>query len=394
MSSVPTFTPPGVPSGCHRRRREIARLEWWRHQPGDPAGLLEGFCASLGLPVADLSHPGTHDTVPGSVCGVAILVSAAAGAVMIGADAGQPSPAVSVPDLVAVAYEHVAADVEMAERSSVVLRLGPWWSSWSRDDHAAAVQRVREAIGRGDVYQVNMVGHHSSQFTGDTMAALARVAALSDGGEFSGGMAGAGWAVASGSPECLLEVAGGQITTRPIKGTREATELGEKELRTSVKERAEHVMIVDLERNDLARVAVPGTVAVTDFFALRHWCGLWQAESTVSARLAAGTGLARVMRAVCPPGSVTGAPKVAALRQIAALEPVGRGPAMGGMGYLTAQQLSMGLTIRTVAVSGDRIHVWAGGGITWRSEPEAEVEEAFAKAAPVKRALSGDIPTE
>jgi len=202
-------------------------------------------------------------------------------------------------------------------------------------------------------------------------------------------MSGSDWAVASGSPECLLEVAGGEVTTRPIKGTREATELGEKELRTSVKERAEHVMIVDLERNDLARVAVPGTVAVTDFFALRHWCGLWQAESTVSARLAAGTGLAIVMRAVCPPGSVTGAPKVAALRQIAALEPVGRGPAMGGMGYLTAERMSLGLTIRTVAVSGDEIHVWAGGGITWRSEPEAEVDEAFAKAGPVKRALAG-----
>ena len=129
-------------------------------------------------------------------------------------------------------------------------------------------------------------------------------------------------------------------------------------------------------------------MSVTDFFALRRWCDLWQAESTVSARVAEGVGLAELLRAVCPPGSVTGAPKLAALDVIAAQEPVGRGPAMGAMGYLSVGRLVLGLTIRTVAVEVDRIHLWAGGGVTWRSDPDDEVDEALAKAAPVKAAVN------
>ena len=103
------------------------------------------------------------------------------------------------------------------------------------------------------------------------------------------------------------------MVTRPIKGTRPATAAGRRELLASAKERAEHVMIVDLERNDLARVARTGSVRVDELFAVRRWCDLWQAESAVSAELADGVGLADLLRAICPGGSVTGAPKLAAL---------------------------------------------------------------------------------
>jgi para-aminobenzoate synthetase component 1 len=177
------------------------------------------------------------------------------------------------------------------------------------------------------------------------------------------------------------------IETRPIKGTRRATPAGRLELLASAKERAEHVMIVDLERNDLARVATVGSVAVDELFAVRQWCDLWQAESRITARLTDGVGLIDVLAAVLPGGSVTGAPKIAALEQIAQLEPVGRGPSMGALGWLDHNSLDLGLTIRTVAADAERLHIWAGGGITWDSDPDAEVAEAAAKAAPLRAAL-------
>ncbi len=148
-------------------------------------------------------------------------------------------------------------------------------------------------------------------------------------------------------------------------------------------------MIVDLSRNDLARVARTGTVRVDELYTIRRWSDLWQAESVIEARLAHAVSLADVLRALCPGGSVTGAPKLAALEQISGLEPVGRGPSMGAVGWLTHGRLDLGLTIRTVAADADRVHVWAGGGITWSSDPDEEVAEAHAKAGPIRRLLAG-----
>jgi para-aminobenzoate synthetase component I len=206
-------------------------------------------------------------------------------------------------------------------------------------------------------------------------------------------MGGDGWAVACASPETLLCVEatddGPRVQTRPIKGTRPATDEGWYELMASPKERAEHVMIVDLSRNDLARVAQVGTVEVPRLFEVRRWCDLWQAESTVTALLDPDADLPALLRALCPGGSVTGAPKRAALDQIAALEPVGRGASMGAIGWVGHDRLELGLTIRTVALDTDRVHLWAGGGITWDSEPYAEVAEAAQKAAPLRAALAG-----
>jgi len=184
-------------------------------------------------------------------------------------------------------------------------------------------------------------------------------------------------------------VAGGVARTSPVKGTRPATAAGRRALLASAKERAEHIMIVDLERNDLGRLAVPGTVRVESLFGLREWSGLWQAESTVAARLRPGTGLAALLRALLPGGSVTGAPKLAAVGLAAALEPVGRGPAMGAFGFVTADRVDLGLTIRTIAAARGRLHLWAGGGVTWDSDPEAEVAEAHAKADPLLHAIAG-----
>jgi para-aminobenzoate synthetase component 1 len=266
--------------------------------------------------------------------------------------------------------------------------LGPWTPSWTRDEHAAAVEAVRAAIGRGDVYQVNVVGHAKAPYSGDPAAALRRVAGL-PGARYGGVLAGKGWALATASLETLVEVRDGRVITRPIKGTRPATEPGRRELLASAKERAEHVMIVDLERNDLARLPGLGPVRVDELFAVRRWVDLWQAESVVSAAIEGTLDLADLLRAICPGGSVTGAPKLAALAEIARLEPVGRGVSMGAVGWIGPDHLDLGLTIRTVAADGTHLHAWAGGGITWDSDPTAEVDEAAAKAAPIRAALSG-----
>lgn len=358
-------------------------------RPDGPAGWaveLEEFLAGHGLPVRDLSLAPPASDAGHAVCGAAVLLSASAGAALVGAPA-RPSPAPGVPDVVAVVYGPGRPADAVPPRPGP-FRLGRWRESWSVEQHAGAVAAVRAAIGRGDVYQVNVVGHASAGYLGDPVPALRRLGGLA-GARYGGVLRGAGWAVGCASPETLVRVRAGRVSTGPIKGTRPATATGRAELLASAKERAEHVMIVDLERNDLARVARTGTVRVERLFALREWAGLWQAESVVSAALRPGTGLAALLAAVFPGGSVTGAPKLAALDTIHAVEPVGRGPSMGALGWIGPDGLDLGLTIRTVAADAGRLHVWAGGGITWGSDPAAEVAEAAAKAGPLRAVLAG-----
>ncbi|WP_199036637.1 chorismate-binding protein [Glycomyces salinus] len=366
--------PPGAPGVCADRLVECDRFEWRLGQGGDPAVLVADFLDRW---------RGRHTGAEGSVCGVGVLISAAAGAAMIGGAAGAVTPVPAVPDVALVAYRHGRS---RAAPVSGGFGAGPWRRSWTASDHAKAVSLVQEAIGRGDVYQACLVGHRQASWSGEAGAAAAAVRRIG-GAAWGGVMSGDDWMVASASPECFLIAGEGRAATFPIKGTAAATEAGRAELLASVKERAEHVMIVDLERNDLARVAVPGSVTVEELFALRSWGRLWQAESTVSCVLAEAGDVAGLLRAMCPPGSVTGTPKLAVLDLVSGLEPVGRGPAMGAMGFWSGGVLRLGLTIRTVAFDGASVHVWAGGGITWRSVAADEVAEAEAKAAGVVEAL-------
>ncbi len=310
------------------------------------------------------------------------LLFGARGCAALGAVPRGPTSPVAVPECVAIAFRRGGS-----LRRPGPAEVGEWASSWTDAEHAGAVRKVRDAIARGDVYQASVVGHHSAPFAGDP-AAIGTLSRL-PGASYGGVLVGAGWAVASASPEQLLRVTGDRITTVPIKGTARDPEA----LRASVKDRAEHVMIVDLERNDLARVTVSGSVVVEELYALSDWSGLWHASSTVAGTLLPGVDTADVLRALLPGGSVTGAPKHAACRLLAGLEPVGRGPAMGAMGFLWAGGLDLGLTIRTAAVADGTAHLWAGGGITWGSDPATEVAEAHAKAGPVMRALTQLSPS-
>ena len=262
--------------------------------------------------------------------------------------------------------------------------IGSWERSWSDDDYAGAVEAARDAIARGDVYQVNLVQHLSAPFTGDPAVLADRLAVLAP--RHTDPLAGDGWAIASASPELFLARRGRRVWTMPIKGTRPLG-AGE-ELQDAVKDAAEHVMIVDLERNDLSRVCEPGSIRWPELMAARELAGVVHLVSKVEGRLRADTGLAELLAATFPGGSVTGAPKIAAVDHIAALEPVGRGASMGALGRLFPNgDLDLALTIRTFAVADDRIHLWVGGGIVWDSEPEAEIEEAWVKARPLLDAI-------
>jgi para-aminobenzoate synthetase component 1 len=376
--------PPGRPVGWRDGLDEVDRLEWRVGDPGSPGDLLGQFLDEHGLG-GDIAGQRPCST------GIGLLLGAAGCAALAGLPVGPATPAPGVPDLVAVAVRPQGPGPPVSsvpDRSGPKgpCRLGAFRTSWSDEQHRSVIELVREAIARGDLYQANVVGHRHAAFSGDPLA-LAQAVARIQGATYGGVLTGAGWAVGCASPERLVRLAGGRLSTQPVKGTWSGGPEGAAALRASLKDRAEHVMIVDLARNDLAQLAVTGTVEVDELFALADWSGLWQAGSTVSAQLAPGRTVLDVLRAVAPGGSVTGAPKRAAWSALVELEPVGRGPSMGAFGFLWPGGLDLGLSIRTVALADDRVHVWAGGGITWGSDPDQEVLEAHAKAGPVLAAL-------
>ncbi len=152
-------------------------------------------------------------------------------------------------------------------------------------------------------------------------------------------------------------------------------------------------MIVDLERNDLGRVCVSGTVRWPELMAARAMAGVVHLVSVVEGMARPGLGLVELLGALFPGGSVTGAPKIAALDRIAALEPVGRGASMGALGTIHPDgDLDLALTIRTFAVAEGRVHLWVGGGIVLDSDPAAEIEESWVKARPLLDAIGASMP--
>jgi para-aminobenzoate synthetase component 1 len=293
-----------------------------------------------------------------------------------GAAPGPPEPCAALPLLAC----RVRGEDEPSPQPGS-FSIGDWERTWGDEDYAAAVEAVRAAIARGDVYQVNLVQHLSAPFSGDPAGIAERLAPLAS--LRPDPLAGEGWAIVSGSPELFLARRGRRVWTMPIKGTRPA-DASTGELRAAEKDAAEHVMIVDLERNDLSRVCKPGSVRWPELMTERPLAGVTHLVSTVEGTLREGVSVAELLTAAFPGGSVTGAPKIAAVDHIAALEPVGRGASMGALGRIYPNgDLELALTIRTFAVADGRIHLWVGGGIVWDSEPEAEIEESWVKARPL-----------
>jgi para-aminobenzoate synthetase component 1 len=267
-------------------------------------------------------------------------------------------------------------------------RIGEWTRTWGDDEYVAAVEAVKAAIARGDVYQVNLVQHLSAPFDGDPAGLATGLASLHP--LHPEPLRGDGWTIVSASPELFLTRRGHRVWTTPIKGTRP---LGDHDdLSESEKDAAEHVMIVDLERNDLSRVCEPGSVRWPGLMTEQTLAGVRHLVTRVEGRLREGVGLAELLEATFPGGSVTGAPKISAVDHIAALEPVGRGASMGALGRVWPNgDLDLALTIRTFAVAEGRIHLWVGGGIVWDSEPEEEIEESWVKARPLLAAIGAPV---
>jgi para-aminobenzoate synthetase component I len=263
-----------------------------------------------------------------------------------------------------------------------------WRTSLDRDEFCRGVVAVRDAIAAGDVYQVNLTRRLSAPCPdGADVAALGAALAEGNPAPYSAvvRVPSVGCLVASASPERYIRRDGALVSSSPIKGTKPTGGA------FTDKDRAENVMIVDLVRNDLGRVCEFGTVEVPSLLAAEAHPGLVHLVSTVTGRLRPGTGWSDIVGATFPPGSVTGAPKLAALDHIARLEPAPRGVYCGAVGWVDADRRvgDLNVAIRTFWVEGGELHLGTGGAITWDSDPEDEWEETELKARRLLGVASG-----
>lgn len=271
----------------------------------------------------------------------------------------------------------------------------PWLSSTrSSAEYEQAVARVIGAIRDGDVYQVNLSQRFSARVAAapiDIHRELRRRSPAPYGAVVRVGDA----TIVSSSPERFLRVTcDGVVEARPIKGTRPrgddaaTDEALADELRSSAKDRAENLMIVDLLRNDLSRVCHPGSIRVPELFRLDSWATVHHLVSVVRGRLREGVGPEELLRATFPCGSVTGAPRIRAMEMIAALEQVSRGPYCGSIGYFGfGGNIDLSVAIRILVAHAGRVDFHAGGGVVYDSDPADEYRETLAKARAIIASL-------
>jgi anthranilate synthase component 1 len=268
----------------------------------------------------------------------------------------------------------------------------PAVSGFGEAAYHAAVERAKKYIYEGDVMQVVPSQRMSKTFRATPMALYRALRTLNPSPymfyfDFDG------FHVVGASPEILARLEGDTVTVRPIAGTRrrgatpaEDAALAE-ELLTDAKERAEHIMLVDLGRNDVGRVAQTGTVRVTEQMVIERYSHVMHIVSNVEAKLKPGLRAIDVLRATFPAGTVSGAPKVRAMEIIDELEPVKRGIYAGAVGYLGFHgNMDVAIALRTAVVKDGMLHVQAGGGIVADSQPQAEWQETQSKARALLRA--------
>lgn len=272
------------------------------------------------------------------------------------------------------------------------LRLtSPWLSNMTREQYGEKFRRIQAYLRSGDCYQVNLAQRFRAGYEGDEWQAFTKLNADNQA-PFSAFIRLPAGAILSLSPERFIRLAHGDIETRPIKGTlprlpdpaddaRQAERLA-----SSPKDRAENLMIVDLLRNDVGRVAQPGSVRVPELFVVEPFPAVHHLVSTITARLRGDLGATDLLRAAFPGGSITGAPKVRAMEIIEALEPQRRNAWCGSIGYISVcGRMDTSITIRTITACDGQLYCSAGGGIVADSDEEAEYQETFAK---VNRILS------
>lgn len=300
---------------------------------------------------------------------------------------------------------HTGADLVLARLRSIVESgtaavttgagspHGEWTWNLTKEAFCNAVQRVREYIASGDVYQVNLSQRARCSYAGDPVS-LYQALRVGNPAPYGAYLDFGNWQLISTSPEQFLQKRGRALETRPIKGTRprganadEDAQL-EAALRASEKDRAELLMIVDLERNDLGRVAEFGSVHVEGLYQLEHYARVIHQTARVKATLAEGKDVYDALEAIFPGGSITGAPKVRAMEIIEELEPTRRGAYCGSMGYIGFDgDAELNIAIRSLHLKDGFLDYQVGGGIVWDSEPGAEYQETLDKARAIRETI-------
>ncbi len=266
----------------------------------------------------------------------------------------------------------------------------------THDAYLAAVERARQYIIAGDIFEVNLSQRFEVGLSMTPMVLYDRLRYINPA-PFAAYLDCGGFSIVSASPERFLKLSGNIAETRPIKGTRKrgATDIEDQalaaELLASDKDRAENMMIVDLSRNDLGRVCRYGTVKVTELAVLETFPTVFHLTSTIVGELAAGKNRIDLLKAAFPGGSVTGAPKVRAMEIIDELEPTRRGVYTGSIGYLGFDgNLDLNIAIRTIVAKGKKAYFQVGGAVTFDSDPEDEYQETLHKARALFQALGGN----
>jgi para-aminobenzoate synthetase / 4-amino-4-deoxychorismate lyase len=322
--------------------------------------------------------------------------------------AASNQPVRSNPAATAARAEALAVRLEELQRRAAAgppapapYEVGAFTLTPSAAEHLQAVRRTVEYVVQGDIFQANICLRLESAFHGDPLDAFCAAVTRLDPPYAAFLRLPGGAAVASLSPELFLRRTGDRVQSSPIKGTWPrpedplAAELSRKELEGSAKDGAENVMIVDLMRNDVSRVCVPGSVQVPALLRAEPHPGIWHLVSDVVGTLPPDADDESLIAATFPPGSVTGAPKVRALEIIHELEPVPREVYTGSIGYRSPLAgLELNVAIRTFEFQGSRVWLGAGGGITARSVPESEYQECLVKATPLIQAIGGVIDPE
>ena len=281
------------------------------------------------------------------------------------------------------------------ETDAGFFKTGPLSSNCGREDYMDGVEKIKRYIAEGDVYQANLSQRFSASFEGEPFKLYTKLAELNPV-PFGAYLSYPDFSVISNSPERFLFLREGRLETRPIKGTmarsaaRDMDEAGRQRLRESAKDGAEHIMIVDLERNDLGRVCRYGTVRVDEMKMIESYSNLHHMVSVVSGQVLEGMGPVDCIRAAFPGGSITGAPKVRAMEIINEVEPNPRWIYTGSMGYIGFDgTMDLNIAIRTALVKAGKIYFSVGGGIVADSDPGSEYEETMLKGAVFRAMAAG-----
>jgi anthranilate synthase component 1 len=269
----------------------------------------------------------------------------------------------------------------------------PFESNFRRGDFEAAVEKCREYIRAGDIFQV-VLSQRLSVRTQASPFDIYRALRVVNPSPFMFLLKTPETTLVGSSPEILCRVEDGVVTNRPLAGTRPRGATEEKdraleaELLADPKERAEHIMLVDLARNDVGRVARPGTIQLTDVMAVERYSHVMHIVSDVQGRLAEGMTAFDALRAALPVGTVSGAPKIRAMQIIDELEPTRRGPYAGGVGYVDfGGNMDTCIALRTMVIKDGTVYIQVGAGIVADSVPAAEYQETINKARALLRAV-------